>query len=185
MTTSRASVSVSTPQAASISRKLPRQQGAEQASRGGPHPAPTPDQARCLAQEHVGRVAADDDPAGGRAQARAVPSLGDVCDDYIASGHGRAASTERGYRRLTALYLGDRLSRPLDSITRRDGESLFRLPSERDGEMPANHGLSFLGSVYQQTALRGLPGTAQPGGAVGCSRRALPRNGTRTDIVSH
>jgi len=67
----------------------------------------TPDQARRLAQELLGRVAEGDDPAGERAEARSVPTLGEACKDYMESGHGCAASTERGYRRYTALYLGD------------------------------------------------------------------------------
>ena len=109
-----------------------------------------PDQARRLAQEVLGRVAAGDDPAGERTEARSVPTLGEACKDYIESGHGRAASTERGYRRYAALYLGDWLSRPLDSITRRDVEGRFRLLTERHGEMPANQCLSFLRSVYRR-----------------------------------
>ena len=109
-----------------------------------------PDQARRLAQELLGRVAAGDDPAGERAEARSVPRLGEACEDSIKSGHGRAESTERGYRRYAALYLGDWLSRPLDSITRREVESRFRLLTERHGEMPANQCLSFLRSVYRR-----------------------------------
>lgn len=66
------------------------------------------------------------------------------------SGQGRTASTERGYRRYAALYLGDWLSRPLDNISRRDIESRFRLLTERHGEMPANQCLSFLRSVYRR-----------------------------------
>ena len=110
----------------------------------------TPDQARRLAQELLGRVAAGNDPAGERAEARGLPRLVDACEDYIESGHGRASSTERGYRRYAALYLGDWLSRPLDAITRRDVESRFRLLTERHGEMPANQCLSFLRSVYRR-----------------------------------
>ena len=98
----------------------------------------------------MGRVAAGDDPAGERAEARGLPRLGEACEDYIKSGHGRAASTERGYRRYTALHLGDWLSRPLDSITRRDVEGRFRLLTERHGETPANQCLSFLRSVYRR-----------------------------------
>ena len=110
----------------------------------------TPDQARRQAQELLGRVASGDDPASERAEARRLPRLGEAYEDYIASGHGRAASTERGYRRYAALYLGDWLSRPLDSITRRDVEGRFRLLTERHGEMPANQCLSFLRSVYRR-----------------------------------
>ena len=95
-------------------------------------------------------MAAGDDPAGERTDARGLPRLGEACEDYIKSGHGWAASTERGYRRYAALYLGDWLSRPLDAITRRDVESRFRLLTERHGEMPANQCLSFLRSVYRR-----------------------------------
>ena len=81
---------------------------------------------------------------------RSLPTLGEACEDYIASGHGRSSSTERAYSRYAALYLGDWLSRPLDAITRRDIESRFRLLTERHGEMPANQCLSFLRSVYRR-----------------------------------
>ncbi len=110
----------------------------------------TPDQARRRAQELLGRVAAGEDPAEERAEARGVPRLGEACEDYIKSGHGWAASTERGYRRYATLYLGDWLSRPLDGISRRDVENHFRLLTERHGEMPANQCLSFLRSVYRR-----------------------------------
>ena len=110
----------------------------------------TPDQARRLAQESLGRVAAGEDPAGERAEARGLPRLGEACKDYIKSGHRRAASTERGYRRYTTLHLGDWLSRPLDTITHRDIDGRFRLLTERHGEMPANQCLSFLRSVYRR-----------------------------------
>jgi len=110
----------------------------------------TPDQARRLAQELLGKVCAGQDPAAERAAERAFPRLGEVCRDYIESGHGRAASTERGYKRYTALYLGDWLSRPVDAITHRDIDGLFRLLTERHGEMPANQCLSFLRSVYRR-----------------------------------
>jgi len=121
----------------------------------------TPDQARRLAQELLGRVAAGDDPAGERAEARSVPRLNQACEDYIESGHGRAASTERGYRRYAALYLGDWLLRPLDAITRGDVESRFRLLTERHGEMPANQCLSFLRSVYRRPCVD-HPGLCNP-----------------------
>ncbi len=110
----------------------------------------TPDQARRRAQELLGRVASGEDPAGERAEARGLPRLGEACEDYMKAGHGWAESTERGYRRYAELYLGDWLSRPLDSITRRDVEGRFRLLTERHGEMPANQCLSFLRSVYRR-----------------------------------
>ena len=110
----------------------------------------TPDQARRKAQELLGRVAAGDDPAEERAAARALPTLGEACNEYIVSGHGRAASTDRAYRRYTGLYLGDWLGKPLDAITRRDIESRFHLLTQRHGAVPANQCLSFLRSVYRR-----------------------------------
>ena len=110
----------------------------------------TPEQARRRAQELLGRVAGGGDPAGERADARALPTLGEVCDDYIESGRGRADVTQRSYRRYANLYLGDWRSRPIDAITRRDIENRFHLLTERHGGVPANQALSFLRSVYRR-----------------------------------
>ena len=110
----------------------------------------TPDQARRLAQELLGRVAGGADPAGERAGARALPTLGDACTEYIEAGNGRSAATQRCYRRYAELYLGDWLGRPLDAIDRRDVEARFHLITERHGRMPANQCLSFLRSVYRR-----------------------------------
>ena len=110
----------------------------------------TPERARRLAQELLGRVAGGEDPAGERANARSLPTLGEACDDYIDSGHGRAAQTQRSYRRYANLYLGDWRSRPLDGVTRRDVEARFGLITERHGAVPANQAMSFLRSVYRR-----------------------------------
>ena len=110
----------------------------------------SPDQARRRAQELLGRVAGDDDPASERANARALPTLGDACAEYIDAGHGRAAATQRCYRRYASLYLGDWLGRPLDAISRRDIEARFHHITERHGAAPANQCLSFLRSVYRR-----------------------------------
>ncbi len=110
----------------------------------------TPDRARRLAQEMLGRAAGGDDPAGERANTRALPTVGEACDDYIESGRGRAATTQRSYRRYATLYLGDWRSRPLDAVTRRDVENRFHLLTERHGAVPANQTLSFLRSVYRR-----------------------------------
>ena len=110
----------------------------------------TPERARRLAQELLGRVAGGEDPAGERADARALLTLGEACDDYIDSGHGRAAQTQRSYRRYANLYLGDWRSRPLDAVGRRDVEDRFHLITERHGAVPANQAMSFLRSVYRR-----------------------------------
>ena len=110
----------------------------------------TPDQARRRAQELLGRAAGGGDPAGERADARGLPTLGEICDDYIESGHNRADVTQRSYRRYANLYLGDWRSRPIDAITRRDVENRFHLLTEGRGAVPANQCLSFLRSVYRR-----------------------------------
>ena len=110
----------------------------------------TPEQARHRAQELLGRVAGGGDPGGERAEAHALPTLGEVCDDYIESGRDRADVTQRSYRRYANLYLGDWRSRPIDGITRHDIENRFHLLTERHGAVPANQTLSFLRSVYRR-----------------------------------
>ena len=50
----------------------------------------TLDQAKRRAQELLGRAVAGEDPAGGRAEARGLPRLGETCEEYIKSSHGWA-----------------------------------------------------------------------------------------------
>ena len=116
----------------------------------GRHGRVTPDQARRMAQELLGRVAGGNDPAGERASARALPTLGETCDEYIENRRGRVESTQKSYRRYTNLYLGDWRPRALDAITRRDVEARFQLLTERHGPVPANQCMSFLRSVYRR-----------------------------------
>ena len=59
----------------------------------GRHAALAPARARRLAQELLGRAASGGDPAG--AGARAAPTLGEACEDYMAAGRGRRESTQR------------------------------------------------------------------------------------------
>ena len=86
--------------------------------------------------------------------------------------------SERGYRRYAALYLGDWLSRSLDTITRRNAKSRFWLLTERHGEMPANHCLSFP-ALGIPKAVRGLRGSSEPGGAVAFGRGLTTARGAR------
>ena len=72
-----------------------------------------PDQARRKAQELLGRVAAGDDPAGERAEARAMPTLAKAFENYMAANPNRAASTVRLYRQNLRVNLADWLKRPL------------------------------------------------------------------------
>ena len=110
----------------------------------------TADQARRLAQETLGRVASGDDPAGERAEARAMATLQDAIDDYIAANPRRAETTNKMYRRYERLYVSDWLARPLDALTRRDIEARFNRITGDHGEESANQCMSFLRSVYRR-----------------------------------
>ena len=110
----------------------------------------TADQARRLAQETLGRVASGDDPAGERAEARAMATLQDAIDDYIAANPRRAETTNKMYRRYERLYVSDWLARPLDAVTRRDIEARFNRITGDHGEESANQCMSFLRSVYRR-----------------------------------
>ena len=110
----------------------------------------TPDQARRLARNILGRVAAGEDPAEERAEARAMATLGDAFEEYMKVNPNRAKSTNQLYRFEAHHYLGDWLSRPLDSITRRDVESRFNKLTTDHGWSPANRAISLLRSVYRR-----------------------------------
>ena len=109
-----------------------------------------PDRARRLAQEVLGRVAGGDDPAGERAEARGMPTLADAFADYMAANPKRAANTVKLYRRNMRLNLSDWLTRPLDTITRRDVEARFNLITEERGWATGNQTLSMLRSIYRR-----------------------------------
>ena len=109
-----------------------------------------PDRARRLAQELLGRVAAGEDPAVERANARRLPTLGEAFVEYLAANPNRKASTERLYRGQMRYCFGNWVARPLDSITRRDVEARFHLVSERHGRATGNHAISLLRSVYRR-----------------------------------
>ena len=51
-----------------------------------------------LAQRQLGKVADGDDPAGERAGARAMPTLGDAFEDYMTANPNRPKRTNELYR---------------------------------------------------------------------------------------
>ena len=109
-----------------------------------------PEEARRLAQELLGRVARGEDPAQERAESRGMPTLREAFEEYLTANPNRKSSTEALYQSQMRYFLGDWLSRPLDTITRREVEARFHLVSERRGWAVANHIISLLRSVYRR-----------------------------------
>ena len=109
-----------------------------------------PEEARRLAQELLGRVARGEDPAQERAESRGMPTLREAFEEYLTANPNRKSSTEALYQSQMRYCLGDWLSRPLDTITRRDVEARFHLVSQRNGWAVANHIISLLRSVYRR-----------------------------------
>ena len=119
----------------------------------GRHGPITPDQARRRAREILGRVALGDDPLAERARSRAMPTLRQAFEDYLAVGRRRRDSTIANYRRALEKDLGDWLNRPLDDIDRRDVEQRFRQITERAGWVQANIAVKLLGAIYRRPCL--------------------------------
>ena len=113
----------------------------------------TADQARRRAREILGRVALGEDPAGDRARSRAMPTLRQAFEDYLAVGPRRRDSTIANYRRAIDKDLGDWLDRSLDDIDRRDVEQRFRQITEHAGWVQANIAVKLLGAIYRRPCL--------------------------------
>ena len=110
----------------------------------------TPEDARRLAQELVGRVARGEDPAQERADSRGMPTLREAFEEYLTANPNRKRTTEALYQSQMRYCLGDWLARPLDTITRRDVEVRFHRVSQRRGWSVANHIIALLRSVYRR-----------------------------------
>ena len=109
-----------------------------------------PDQARRLARKMLGKVADGEDPAGSRASARRIPTLSEAFCDYMKAKPRHSRNTGIAYRRAVEHYLADWLSRPLDSIERREVEERFILLTENHGWAIANQAISLLRSIYRR-----------------------------------
>ena len=110
----------------------------------------TVEQARKLAQNLLGQVAGGADPAYERAKARAMPTLGEAFEEYMAVNPNRSKRTDELYRYEANRYLGDWLTRTLDSIARRDIEVRFNSITADHGWSAANRAISLLRSVYRR-----------------------------------
>ena len=91
--------------------------------------------------------------AGDRARSRAMPTLREAFEDYLAAGPRRGDSTITNYRRAVHKDLGDWLDRTLDTIDRRDVEQRFRQLTERPGWVQANSTMKLLGAIYRRPCL--------------------------------
>ena len=109
-----------------------------------------PEQARRLAQQVLGKVAAGGDPALERSEARAIPLLKQAFEDYMASNPNRSANTDTKYRGDFGSHLGDWQLRPLDAITRQDVEALFNRLTGDLGWSAANRAVSLLRAIYRR-----------------------------------
>ena len=110
----------------------------------------TVEQARKLAQNLLGQVAGGAGPAYERARARAMPTLGDAFEEYMAVNPNRSKRTDELYRYEANRYLADWLTRTLDSIARRDVELRFNSITADHGWSAANRAISLLRSVYRR-----------------------------------
>ena len=110
----------------------------------------TADKARKMAHEILGKVAGGDDPAEDRAEARGMPTLGDVFEQYMAANPNRSKRTNELYRYEANRYLGDWLPRPLDTIGRADVEARFNSITAVHGWSAANRAMSLLRSIYRR-----------------------------------
>ena len=113
----------------------------------------TPEQARRMAQELLGKVASGGDPAQERAEARDMPTLAQAFVDYLGSNPRRKPRTVEMYRMNLRVCFGDWLSRSLDAIDRGDVEARFHRITERHGWATANQAVSMLRSIYRRSSI--------------------------------
>ncbi len=110
----------------------------------------TAGEARRRAQALLGRVAAGEDPARERADARGLPTLGEAFEEFISVNPNRSKYTDKVYRRNLRLNLSDWVNRPLNAISRRDVEKRFIRITEQRGWAGANQTMKMLRSVYRR-----------------------------------
>ncbi len=108
----------------------------------GRHGRVTPEQARRIAQETLGCVAAREEPTAGRA--RLMTTLREAFEEYLTVGPERKRSTVENCRNTVRLHLGDWLDRTLDRISRkavlRPADQRCRLgPGQSCGHPAARH----------------------------------------------
>ena len=116
----------------------------------GRHGRVTAEQARRIAHETLGKVAAGEDPAEGRTRSRSVPTLREAFEEFLSVGPKRKASTVETYRRTVYIDLVAWLDRSLNTISRRDVEQCFNRLTAEIGWVGANSALTMLGALYRR-----------------------------------
>ena len=116
----------------------------------GRHGPVTAEQARRIAHETLGKVAAGEDPAEGRTRSCSVPTLREAFEEFLSVGPERKASTLETYRRTVYMDLEAWLDRSLNTISRRDVEQCFNRLTSEIGWVGANSALTMLGALYRR-----------------------------------
>ena len=124
----------------------------------GRHDRMSAEQARRIAHETLGKVAAGEDPAEGRTRSRSVPTLREAFEDFLAAGPARKPRTVEVYRRTVYLDLEPWLDRSLNTISRKDVEQCFNRLTAGIGWVGANSAVTMLGALYRRqcVAVQGL-----------------------------
>ena len=109
-----------------------------------------PGQARQRARAIMERAGLGEDPDKARDAALAMPTLEEVFEAYMAADESRSPRTVKSYRYEMKRYLGDWLSRPLDSIDAEDVRNRFERITNNNGWSAANRVISLLRSLYRK-----------------------------------
>ena len=109
-----------------------------------------PGQARQRARAIIERAARGENPEQARDTVLAIPTVDEVFEAYMAADEGRAPRTVQTYRYEMKRYLGDWLSRPLDSIDTEDVRDRFEQITDNHGWSAANRIFSLLRSLYRK-----------------------------------
>ena len=109
-----------------------------------------PGQARQRARAVIERVARGEDPEKARDAVLAMPTLEEIFNAYMAASEDRAPRTIETYQYEMKRYLGDWLSRPVDSIDAEDIRDRFERITDNHGWSAANRVISLLRSLYRK-----------------------------------
>ena len=96
------------------------------------------------------RAGRGEDPSKARDAALAMPTLEEIFEAYMSTDESRSPRTVKTYRYEMKRYLGDWLSRPLDSIDAEDVRNRFERITDNNGWSAANRAISLLRSLYRK-----------------------------------